>query len=189
MQARTLVGTLMVAFLSVGLAAPADGSMVLKMDLGDLSQRADKIFRGTVLSVEPGIVTAGGTELPTVTYRLQVEEAFKGDYAETKGVAEITMLGTLKPEAPNGSTERLARLPELPILVRGGEYVLFTTPPSPLGLSTTVGLGQGSFKVYLAPDRQEMAANELDNAGLTESINGPVRYETLADAIRQEVGQ
>lgn len=171
------------------MAAPLTAGMVLKMDLGDLTQRAERIFRGTVLSVEPGTVTAGGAELPTVTYRLQVDEAFKGDFSDTKGIAEITMVGTLKDQAQSGSVVRFSRLPELPALVRGGEYVVFTTAPSPVGLSTTVGLGQGAFKIYFSADRQEMAANQLDNVGLSESINAPVPYATLAAAIEQEVTQ
>lgn len=177
------------ALLILTMAAPLTAGMVLKMDLGDLAQRADRIFRGTVLSVEPGTVTAGGAELPTVTYRLQVDEAFKGDFSATKGIAEITMVGTLKEQVPSGSVVRLSRLPELPELIRGGEYVVFTTAPSPIGLSTTVGLGQGAFKIYASPDRQEMAANQLDNAGLTGTINAPVTYATLAGAIEQEVAQ
>ena len=188
MQSTIFRGALLIALLAGLTAIPAEAGMVLKMDLENLADRADQIFRGTVLSAEPGTITAGGTELPTVTYRIQVDEAFKGDYADTKGIAEITMLGNLKADAPNGSTVRFSRLPELPNLVRGGEYVVFTTAPSTIGLSTTVGLGQGAFKVYFSPDRQEMAVNELDNAGLTETINGPVPYQTLADAIRQQVG-
>jgi len=168
-------------------AAPAGAGMVLKMDLAGLADRAHGIFRGTVLSVEPGTVTAGGGEIPTVTYRLQVDESFKGDWP--KGIAEITMVGTIKEQASSGSYARLSRLPELPNLVRGGEYVLFTTEPSRIGLSTTVGLGQGAFKLYVSADRQEMAANQLDNAGLSPAIDGPVNYTTLADAIRQQVGQ
>lgn len=180
---------ILVLLLAAMTLAPAGASMVLKMDLADLSERADRIFRGTVLSVEPGAVMAGGAELPTVTYRLRVDEAFKGDYSDTKGVAEITMLGTIKQQESSGSTLRFSRLPELPVLIRGGEYVVFTTAASPIGLSTTVGLGQGSFKIYFSADRQEMAVNEIDNVGLSETINGPVPYATLADAIRQQVGQ
>lgn len=187
---RRISLTLALAAALVALAAaPAGASMVLKMDLGDLAQRADTIFRGTVLSVEPGTVAAGGAELPTVTYRLQVDETFKGDFSATKGVAEITMLGNLKGEESSGPVTRFSHLPDLPNLVRGGDYVVFTTPPSAIGLSTTVGLVQGAFKVYRAADRQEMAVNGINNAGLTETIDGPVTYTTLADAIRQQVGQ
>lgn len=187
---RRFTQALPVAVVLLALtAAPAGAGMVLKMGLGDLAERADGIFRGTVLSVEPGTVTAGGGEIPTVTYRLRVDEAFKGDWSATKGVAEITMVGTLKQQTADGSVMRLSRLPDLPNLVRGAEYVLFTTEPSRIGLSTTVGLGQGAFKLYWSADRQEMAANQLDNAGLSETINSPVTYSALADAIRQQLGQ
>lgn len=186
---RTSLTVALAAALVTLAAAPARANLVLKMDLGDLAQRADTIFRGTVLSVEPGTVAAGGAELPTVTYRLRVDETFKGDFAATKGVAEITMLGNLKGEEPGGPVTRFSHLPDLPNLVRGGDYVVFTTPPSAVGLSTTVGLVQGAFKVYRAADRQEMAVNGINNTGLTETIDGPVPYATLADAIRQQVGQ
>lgn len=189
MQSRFFRGTLLAALLVGVTLVPAEGSMVLKMDLADLALRADHVFRGTVLSVEPGTITAGGAELPTVTYRLQVGEAFKGDYSDTKGIAEITMVGSLKEDTSNGSIRRFSHLPGLPDLVRGGDYVVFTTPPSAIGLSTTVGLGQGAFKLYFTADRQEMAVNEVNNAGLTDTINGPVTYDTLADAIRQQLGQ
>lgn len=186
---QRLIRSLPAVAIALALATPAGAGMVLKMDLADLSDRAQGIFRGTVLSVEPGTVFAGGAELPTVTYRLRVDEALKGDYSATKGIAEITMVGTLKDDEPNAAFERLSRLPDLPNLVLGGEYVLFTTAPSPVGLSTTVGLGQGAFKLYMSADRQVMAANQLDNAGLSAGIDGPVTYTTLADAIRQQVGQ
>jgi len=178
-----------VAVVLVALtAAPTGAGMVLKLDLAGLEERAHTIFRGTVLSVEPGTVTAGGAEISTVTYRLSVDEAFKGDWP--KGIAEITMLGTLKEQDAGGTYVHLSHLPELPNLVRGGEYVLFTNAPSPTtGLSSTIGLGQGAFKIYLSAERQEMAANQLDNAGLSPAINDPVTYATLADAIRQQVGQ
>jgi len=175
--------------LTAATVLPAGATTVLHMGLSDLAQRADQIFRGTVISVEPGTVQAGGAELPTVTYRLRVDEAFKGGELAHKGVAEITMVGTLKQPTQSGPVVHFQRLPQLPNLVRGGEYVVFTTPPSSVGLSTTVGLGQGAFKIYRSADRQEMAVNEINNAGLSSTIDGPVTYTTLADAIRQQLGQ
>jgi hypothetical protein len=78
----------------------------------------------------------------------------------------------------------LSALPELPELGVGEDYVLFTTKPSAVGLSTTVGLGQGAFKLFVSEDGEELAANELNNAGL---FNGPVTYTQLASAIRAEL--
>lgn len=179
----------LLALLLLAASAPVAATTVLKMDLDDLADRADRIFRATVLAVEPGTVPVGGGELPTVTYRLRVDEAFKGEFdaaGKEAAVVEVTVVGSLK-DSPyqQGDAARFSSLPKAPRLERGGEYLLFTTAPSALGLSTTVGLGQGAFKIYLDADRQEMAVNELGNLGL---FDGPVTYTELADAVRDELG-
>lgn len=173
--------------LSVLLAwAPVQATTVLQMGFSDLAERAGKVFRGTVIAVEPGTKQVGGAELPTVSYRFRVEEAFKGQF-ETKGdtsYVEVTMVGNIKESNASSEIRHLSPLPELPTLTRGGEYVLFTTPPSSAGLSTTVGLAQGAFKIFLSDQGDEMVANGLDNHGL---FNGPVSYSRLADVIRAEI--
>lgn len=176
-------------FLAAFLYQPAGHAItVLQMTLNDLTTRADRVFRGGVLSMEPGTIEAGGGSLPTVTYELLVEERFKGDYPSDgeKTVVTVTMIGNSKTaDVTVDGQRRLTSLPEVPGLEVGEEYVLFTTEPSSAGLSTTVGLGQGAFKIYLSPEREELAANEINNAGL---FDGPVAYATLADAIRAELG-
>jgi hypothetical protein len=173
--------------LAACLIQPAHATTVLRMTLDDLTSRADRVFRGNVLSAEPGTIEVGGGTLPTVTYRLLVDERFKGEYPpdDEKVVVTVTMLGSLKQggEAVNGQ-QHFNALPDLPDLTVGEDYVLFTTKPSAVGLSTTVGLGQGAFKIFPALNGGEMAANELNNAGL---FNGPVNYATLARAIRVAV--
>jgi hypothetical protein len=166
---------------------PTQADMVLQMSLNDLASRAERVFRGSVVSAEPGATDVGGGSLPTVTYRVLVEEEFKGSYPSTDGksIVTVTMVGSPKKgdQLVNGQ-RRLSTLPDLPELNVGENYVLFTTKPSAIGLSTTVGLGQGAFKIYLSPEGQEIAANELNNAGL---FNGPVTYSQLASAIRAEL--
>lgn len=155
----------LLALLLLAASAPVAATTVLKLDLDDLADRADRNFRATVLAVEPGTIAVGGSELPTVTYRLRVDEEFKGEFdaaGKDAAVVEVTVVGSLK-DSPyhQGDLARFSAWPNAPRLERGGEYVLFTTAPSALGLSTTVGLGQGAFKIYLDADRQEMAVNEL----------------------------
>jgi hypothetical protein len=178
----------MLAFLALLLAAPSlEAAMVARMDLEDLALNAAHIFRGTVMDVEQSSIAVGGGELPVVVVTLRVDETFKGDFGSGKDamVREIRMLGSIKDETRMaGGQQHLAVLPGMPRLERGHDYVLVTTAPSAAGLSTTVGLGQGSFRVF-TQDRQEMAANELDNAGL---FAGPVTYAALADAIHGAVG-
>ena len=128
-----------------------------------------------------------------MTYRLQVDESFKGSYI-TKGdvqIAEIKMLRTLKTApATNGAVQRLPILPELPQLKVGKDYLVFATAPSAVGLCTTVGLGQGYFS-FVFRNKEEMAVNGFGNAGLFKDMPtagpaspGAVLYSELADLIR-----
>jgi len=72
-------------------ASGASATTLVQMNLADLAGRADKVFRGTVLSAKPGTVKAGGGDLPVVVYRLRVDEEFKGQFGEgkEKGLVEI----------------------------------------------------------------------------------------------------
>jgi hypothetical protein len=192
----------MMAVMLAIIAAPAGAAMIMKMNLAQLTDRADAIFRGHVLSVEPGKMSIGGGTLPTVTYRLRVDEAFKGQFEAKENASpeiEITMLGTLKSAVRSGNHERLtSSLPEVPTLRVGESYVLFTTAASASGLRSPVGLGQGSFHIYSGPNKTEFAVNELNNLGLfngagpaqrAQGSDGPVTYTRLATAILAEVGR
>jgi hypothetical protein len=174
-------------------------------DLPGLVTAADRIFRGTVLSAEPGSVEVGGGKLPIVTYRFQVEEAFLGDFETVKGnqVAEMRSLGKSTP-VRHGDLQRMPTIPEMPRMTVGETYVIFANRPSATtGLSTSIGLGQGTFHIVLRGKAEESAVNEFDNRGLrlnpaVSSLNnrsalpdagdsdsaGPVLYNELASQIR-----
>ena len=179
----SLTGGLLAALL---FASGAQAAMVMKMDLGDLAGNADKVFRGTVVSVEPGTVQAGGGELPAVVYTVQVDDAIKGNFGSGKDASfvELRMLGSLKADTQTGNIRRLSGVDINPKLTVGRTYVLFTTAPSPVGLSTTVGLNQGLFRVFNNAQGREMTANGLDNQGL---FDGAVSYQELKNAIKAEL--
>ena len=173
--------------LLVFLAGAADGTTILRMDLAQMVDRAGNVFRGTVLDVRGGTIDAGGATLPTTTYVLRVEEAFKGSFDKEGATVEVTMLGSLKQGTVRvGTFEKFSFLPKIPELSIGSDYLLLVTPASPIGLSTAVGLEQGAFSIFVA-DRQELAVNGLDNSNLGES--GPVPYSELAAKIRALLGQ
>ncbi|NNK34100.1 MAG: hypothetical protein HKP02_13300 [Xanthomonadales bacterium] len=160
--------------------------MVMKFDLPGLVGNADKVFRGTVVDKGPDTVTAGGGTLPVVVYTLQVDDAIKGDFGgekESKTI-QIRMLGNLKAQPQTGDIRRFAGIDMNLDLTVGGTYVLFTTQPSSIGLSTTVGLGQGLFRVFTDARGRELAANALDNQGL---FDGAVSYADLKAAITAEM--
>jgi hypothetical protein len=190
---RTL---LLSAVAALALCGPLAAATVIQMNLAEMVDRADRIYRGTVLDVREGTVAVGGGELPTVTYRIRVDESFKGSYEEVKGVriAELKMVGKLKSAdaAPVRSFSVFSDLPKLDV---GRDYLLLTTPRSAIGLSTMVGLGQGRFELQGKPG-QEVAVNANKNLGLfrgmggagfaasTNPPEGPVPYQDLAGLIR-----
>jgi hypothetical protein len=195
MNWRTVVGG---AVAAAGLLVPraADATTLRHMNLGDMAQRSDRIFRGTVLGAKTGTVSVGGGALPTVTYRVRVDEPFKGAYPEAKGdvrYVEIRMVAAK--DTVSGAVRHVSLFRDVPTLQIGQEYVLFTTRPSAVGLSTTVGLGQGAFGIYGA-GKDEQVVNRFGNAGLGRDLpglnlpsQGPVPYAQLARAIRTVLGQ
>ncbi len=174
--------------LMITLLAPNLGAtLVEQMDLDTLCERADKIFSGKVLSATPGTVKVGGGELPTVTYRIEVAESFKGAYSTIDGrtVTEIRMLGSIKNRATEGNIQFHSVLPDLPRLEIGGEYLLLTSAPSAIGLSAPIGLGQGCFTLSHQGD-SVLATNAVGNVGL---FDGAVSYPQLATQIRSALSK
>ncbi len=180
-------------FAVVALFAGAEtlATTLMQMNLEDLCQRAGQVFRGTVLDVEDGTVEVGGGQLPTLTFVIRVDEAFKGEFPTEKEVPviEIRTLGKL-PVRKSGSVRWVPSVPGPPELTVGSSYLLFVTAPSAIGLSNTVGLGQGRFHLAGDPER-ETAVNEVDNLGLASPSRlvgapprGPIPYERLAAEIR-----
>jgi len=177
------------------LAAQVNATIMLQMNLEEMTGRADKIFRGTVISVKQGTIEAGGGELPMVTYRLKVDELFKGEATQVKGdkaVMEIRMIGSLvhNKTDENGNL-KFSAFRDVPRLAEGSDYLLFTTPESSIGLTVTVGLGQGAFKVSPVDgmDDEFQAVNEFNNAGLGLNGAGPVGYVELRAQINALLGQ
>lgn len=190
----------LIALLCLGgsmlLASIAGATMVRHMNLDDMTDSAGKIFRAKVLDMHLGKVTAGGAELPTVIYRLQVVEAIKGvanvdsDYGGS--IVTIQMLGSIKQRDVGNGVRYVGGFKPV-MLDIGSEYLLFTTAPSSVGLSTTVGLTQGAFKVQTL-NKEEHVSNGMDNQGLFRGIDkgsfpdrGPINYRDLVARIRAEM--
>lgn len=145
---------------------PIRAASVWQFNLAEMTQRADKIYVGTVLSVTEDTVAVSGGQLSINVYRLSVEEDLRGETPMVKGtrLAEIRMIGKQK-QVRIGNLRSVSALPAMPEMVVGQTYLVFTTAPSAIGLSTMVGLGQGCFKLY-GQDGERMAVNEANNAGL-----------------------
>ncbi len=171
-------------------ALSAGEVLVQQFNLGGLVGNADKIFRGTILGISRGTVNVGGGTLDTVTYKIEVKESFKGEYIQ-KGdqrYAEVTMVTGRKSPTVVGNYRSFSALPDALQLRVGQDYLLMTTRPSAIGLSTTVGLGQGCFAIA-GVGKSETAMNAAQNRGLVAgSSGGAMSYSDLAARIRTELG-
>ncbi|RMH22521.1 MAG: hypothetical protein D6696_02970 [Acidobacteria bacterium] len=172
-------------------AAGAGATSVLQMNLETMCAGAHQIFRGTIVDMYETTIEVGGGTLPAVTYVAEVKEAFAGDFETVKGVtvARFTVVGTLK-QHQSGQHP----IPGLPTLEIGGDYLLLVAPAGPVGLTATMGLGQGCFTISGKPG-EETAVNAIGNAGLFDGMSaagmpssGPVSYSTLADLIHSLIG-
>jgi hypothetical protein len=98
------------------------------------------------------------------------------------------MVGSIKDERPVNGLQRFSNFRDVPRLTMGSDYLLLTTPPSELGLSTTVGLGQGTFSV-VRRDKTDYAVNQYDNLGLGIDGDGAVPYADLVAEIKGLMGR
>jgi hypothetical protein len=188
-----ICSTLIVIGALGSFAESVSASMAVRhMNLQQMCDAAGRIFRGTVLGVKDGAVTVGGAQLATVVYRLRVDEAFKGSFESYKDepIATIQMIRPSK-TSQIGPVRHLSAFDDLPRFEQGHDYLILATATSVAGLSTTVGLGQGAFKVG-GKVGQEIAVNGNNNIGLYTGMNvapvrGPVALSTLRTQIRNLV--
>lgn len=188
-------------FLALSAAAgllvvsPLMATILKQMNLEDLAGNANRIFSGTVIEVDKGSIEVGGGTLPTVTYRVLVDMSFRGDFLDKGGrqVADFRMLADVAPSR-SGEMVRYSALPKMPEIEMGKRYLFFTTAPSAVGLSTTVGLGQGCFRISGEPG-EELLVNEYDNMGLFRGMSvsamperGPIAFTSLAQQINALLG-
>ena len=132
-----------------------------------------------------------------------MDETFKGDFQTVKGVCftEVHMLGTLKrkEEQPHMSSTSSLEMPQLEV---GQGYLLLTTRPSAIGMSSPVGLGQGCFRISGNGSGEEavnaygntmlfrgMEAPGTRQAGGARQAGGPMKYSQLAEQIRRLVNE
>jgi hypothetical protein len=167
----------------------ADATTVKHLDLGHLASSANRVFRGTVTDVRPGMVKVGGGQLATTIYRIRVVESFKGDFATFKDItyADVEFIGSLKTESDRNGKRHFSVFRDMPRLERGRDYLLFLTAESRIALSSPVGLAQGLFDIDTSVP-SEPTANRLSNRGLAADIQkGPLPYAELAERVRAAI--
>jgi hypothetical protein len=204
MHRQSIVRLVLLAIAFAVFCPLAHAASVEHMTLNEIVDRADRIVRGTVIAADESRVSAGGGMLPIVVYRIRVSEVVKGSVSGD--VLEVRLLSPGKATTARSRATSLFR--DLPELRVGQQYLLALTAPSAIGLSTTVGLGQGLFDLRGAPGREE-AVNKWNNLGLlgdspatagtsarstaraaaASRPSGPLPYATLINEIRARMGR
>jgi hypothetical protein len=176
------------------------------MDLRGLCGGARRIVSGVVIFANPGTLAIGGGELPIVTYRVRVDERFKGEVEQVKGLqfADFRMLAA-RSAGTAGSPRRTMYIPGMPELAVGQRYLLFANGPNAIGMSPVVGRGRGLFRIFGGPGREAVAnayghRTMLDglisaqgerlrawDGGPGRSAPGAIAYSQLAQEIRRIV--
>lgn len=162
---RVLIGLFgcLIAAQFLLVATQASASEVIPQNLENLVARSDVAFTGKCLSA---VAKIQGRFLVT-TYTFQVEEVLKGDLPATY---TFTQLGASKEEALRLRTPSVSGFPVYQV---NGEYTLFLSKPSAIGLQSPVGVTQGVVKVTTAADGtrqiQAGAGNEMLFRGMKVS--------------------
>lgn len=179
----------------------ARATQILPVNLEQIVSGASRIFTGTCVAVEDGVVP--GTSIPVTAYTFSVSDPIKGDLEKT---VVVRHLGVRRPR-PQGDRMLVFRVPGMPVYREGQEVVLFLNPASSLGLSSPIGLSQGAFQIVRV-DGKKMVQNGLGNKGLFLGIDarefgtkwkltpdqqtvvgseGPMDYDLFLEVIRKMI--
>ncbi|MCB9896784.1 MAG: hypothetical protein H6825_02145 [Planctomycetes bacterium] len=119
----------------LGMPKPAAASTVERLDLPQVTSRAEQIVRGRVLSTTAERLAEG-----VIVTRVEflVSDALRGAGAGERLVFRV----------PGGEVgDEGLRIPGMPRFTADDELVLFLTRPTALGVRVPVGLGQGVLRL------------------------------------------
>jgi hypothetical protein len=163
-QVRRLFSILV---LVLGLSiSTGHATMVLSVNLDQMSQIADRIVLVRVLSSDNGS-DENGRWSNFVTFF--VEEAFKGDVT-VGSILKIKQVSQKPREGQDGSVVMGTLFRGLPQYKEGEEALLFLNGDSAIGFTSPVGLGQGAFRVMKDEFGGQMLVNDVGNVGLFKNM-------------------
>ncbi len=158
-RGRLFAGALLIALFAATAASAT--TVRREVNVVDLVAKSELILRGTVTNVTDGIDSRG---IPYTEVTLHVADAIRG---QVSGDYTFRQFGLLKPrDMGNGMTNLMVTPAGWATYTRGEDTILFLNKKAAwTGLQTTVGLGQGKFKVSMAG-----ATNQFNNAGLFTNV-------------------
>jgi|WetSurMetagenome_2_1015567.scaffolds.fasta_scaffold132204_2 hypothetical protein len=127
----------------------------LPVDLSYLSQRADVIIQGKIVSVGHGTLP-GYPNIRTTSVTLQVENMLRGP-----STGSYTFRESYLGRRPGAGKQNY---------LSGQRVLLFLPSPSQIGLSSPIGFEQGRFHIARDAGGAEMIVNEVGNLGLFKDV-------------------
>ncbi|HWP49910.1 MAG TPA: hypothetical protein VNM22_22340 [Candidatus Limnocylindrales bacterium] len=171
------------------LSYPAFAVTILPMSLVEMIDRADKIFVGICLSVQPDSIILEQTPLPVTTYTFEVIEPLKGTLPKKITFSQVGVNASsdlaISQSIPGKPVRIPFHIPGMPTYHPGEEVLLFLSGESRIGLTSPVGLLQGAF--FARKDKisgKKFLVNGIQNAGLMPGHEGPWPFEDLLAQIR-----
>jgi hypothetical protein len=141
----------------------------LKMDVGELSRRAELVVEARVLGMDAVEVADGRIE---TEFQLEVQRTFRGEDVVYRAVR---LPGGL---LPGGRGMLLAGMPSLRV---GESAILFLTAPTETGMRMPVGLAQGKMQVVTSPAGEKLVVVDRAGLALVQTAGGQVVEGAEAD--------
>lgn len=108
---------------------------VRTVNVVEMVEKAEKVFHGKCLSRQN---LEDSTNLPIVEYTFEVRQAIKG-------VSDGEIVVFRQVDGTEGGRPGIRGIPQYDV---GQEFLLFLRKESPRGLTSPVGMGQGTFRVH-----------------------------------------
>ena len=145
--------------------------ITLTYNLEQMVAAADRIFVGTLIDATQDYVTAAGGDLPVTVYTFEVDEVLSGSIGDTLTIRQIGHQSD-----PFGQG--------MPRYEVGKTVMLFLHADSQYGLTSPVGLDQGTFQVKMDGPVKVSVSNARRNRGL---LRGSARIDALFEAESPEI--
>lgn len=158
-----MVRSTLFTLVMMGSVLSLQGMSIKQVNISELVGSADRVFYGKCLSAESKFDPEAG--IMVKEYRFLVLESLKGvTQGEDVVIRQIQMMGRSS-----------ASIPGVPSYRKGQELLLFLHADSRLGLTSPVGMSQGTFKPSRLQGGEIGFANPQHNQNLVQNLGGQSR--------------
>ena len=146
------------------LAQTLMATEVAPRNVEELTGLSTRLFYGRCISVNE---VYQPNDISYTEYTFEVINTLKGISTKTVMFRQFGLIHPVK--LPN-NTIFLGKITGMPVYKKEKEYLLFLLPDSRLGLTSTAGLFQGSFKIFKNRRGEKFAMNTVNNSGLLRGL-------------------